>query len=184
MVVDSLCFIWLLDFCHLCPHWWTDPWISLTDESNFLSVQVGCFQLNKLCLLDIKLKKLPVCCLRFSVAVCSCQHVSVWVSASSLRPQRWTPADGWRLYQQPTRCVTLSPLSLIFIPPLAFFLSLPWSCCFDYLVTHMIDESLSSSAVPPFVSISYSFPSWCCTLHGGQSGDSYWRGQPGWNQPY
>lgn len=34
------------------------------------------------------------------MAVCSFQHVSVRISASSLWPQRWTSTDGWRLHQQ------------------------------------------------------------------------------------
>lgn len=33
---------------------------------------------------------------------------ATWISSSSVSPKRWTPADGWRLYQQPAWFVTFS----------------------------------------------------------------------------
>lgn len=49
---------------------------------------------------------------RLSVEICSCEHVSVWLSSSSVWPQRWTSFNGWRLYQQPARFVSPSPIYL------------------------------------------------------------------------
>lgn len=40
---------------------------------------------------------------RLPVEVCACKHVPVRVHAPPLRPQRWTPADGRWLHQQPPR---------------------------------------------------------------------------------
>lgn len=40
---------------------------------------------------------------RLPVEVRACQHVPVRLHASPLRPQGWTPADGWRVHQQPAR---------------------------------------------------------------------------------
>ena len=40
---------------------------------------------------------------RITVEVRACQHVPVGLHAPTLRPQRWAPADGWGLHQQPPR---------------------------------------------------------------------------------
>lgn len=53
------------------------------------------------------------------MALRSCQHVSIWVSASSLRPQRWTSTDGWRLHQQPAWYVH-SLIRVLLYQPLSF----------------------------------------------------------------
>lgn len=40
---------------------------------------------------------------RIAVEVRACQHVPVGLHAPTLRPQRWAPADGRGLHQQPPR---------------------------------------------------------------------------------
>lgn len=42
---------------------------------------------------------------RLSVALCAGEHDPLRVPAAPLRPQRWQPAHGRRLHQQPTRQV-------------------------------------------------------------------------------
>lgn len=62
---------------------------------------------------------------RLSVEVCPCKHVLVRLYAPTLRPQGWTPADGWWLHQQPPRycrglrsalCTMLVHSSLVILP--------------------------------------------------------------------
>lgn len=47
----------------------------------------------------------PPWCVRLSVALCASEHDPLWVSAASLRPQRWQLANGRWLHQQPARQV-------------------------------------------------------------------------------
>lgn len=82
---------WHHCFCHESAHWWL---VFLPCHPRFLSGDPTWSQPS------------PTLFSRLSVEICSCEHVIVRLSSSSVWPQRWTPFNGWRLHQQPARFVS------------------------------------------------------------------------------